>query len=130
MQTWENVYRANTAHEKASIFQKDLMQSLDKCVPEKITTFSSDDQSWITPQLKQLERCRKRVFRKNRRSSKWTHLNSIFEEKCDQAKENYKTSNPGHWYSKLKRMSSHDQNKGLTQLLINLKEFPTSTVHC
>ena len=36
LQTWENVYSANTAHEKASIFQKELMQSLDKCVSEKI----------------------------------------------------------------------------------------------
>ena len=89
---------------------------------KKVTTFSSDDQPWMTPELKQLDRQRKREFRKHRKSEKWTHLSTKFEEKCELAKGNFyknmiedlKTSNPGQWYSKLKRMSSHDQHKGET----------------
>ena len=82
----------------------------------------------MTPELKQLDRRRKREFRKHRRSEKWNHLNSKFEEKCNSAKGNFhknmmkdlKISNPRQWYFKLKRMSSHDQHKGET---VNVEEL-------
>ena len=46
-------------------------------------------------------------------------MNDLLVEKCETAKSNYytnivsdlKTSNPGQWLSKLKRMSSNDQAK-------------------
>jgi hypothetical protein len=46
-------------------------------------------------------------------------LNKLFEDKCKTEKENYycnivrdlKTSNPGQWYSKIKRMSGQEVNK-------------------
>ena len=127
-QNWQNVYDATTAHEKAYIFQAELLNKLNDFLPEKLTTFSSDDQVWMTPELKQLDRRRKREFRKHRKSPKWVHLNSKFEAKSEIAKRNYyknmiedlKTSNPGQWYSKLKRMSSHDQHKGET---VNVEEL-------
>ena len=53
------------------------------------------------------------------RSQKWKTLDDIFQEKCEIAKQSYyenidadlKQSNPGQWYSKLNRMTSHDQLK-------------------
>ena len=127
-QTWEKMYKATTAHEKANIFQTLLMSALDEYLPEKITTFSSDDQAWMTPELKQLDRRRKREFRKHRKSPKWTHLDLKLEEKANLAKQSFyknmiedlKISNPGQWYSKLKRMSSHDQMKGE---VVNVEEL-------
>ena len=61
----------------------------------------------------------KREYNKRRRSPKWKRLNEQFEIKCRLAKSSYycnivkdlKSSAPGQWYSKLKRMSSHDQTK-------------------
>ena len=55
----------------------------------------------------------------NRKSQRWKYLNAKFEQMCSNAKTNYytniiedlKTSNPGQWYSKLKRISSHNQEK-------------------
>ena len=60
-----------------------------------------------------MDRKQKREFFKNGKSHKWRHLNKIFEEKCTEEKANYynnivkdlKTSKPGQWYSKVKRMS-------------------------
>ena len=126
--SWENVYNAVTAHSKAEIFQTELLETLNKCLPEKMMTFSSDDQPWMTPELKNLDRKRKRQFQKHRKSERWHFLNSKFEEKCNLVKSNYyknmiedlKISNPGQWYSKFKRISSHDQHKGE---IVNVEEL-------
>ena len=67
----------------------------------------------------QLDRQRKREYLKHKRSPKWTKLNTEFEKMSDLLKESYnknvvedlKTSHPGQWYSKIKRMSTLDQSK-------------------
>ena len=64
-QTWEPVYKAESAHEKAQVFQNMLISKLDEIFPEKVRKFSSDDQPWITQKL---DRRRRRVFHKQRRS--------------------------------------------------------------
>ena len=80
---------------------------------------SSDDQPWMTSELKQINRKKCREFSKHRRSDKWFELNKLFKSKCEKAKSDYyknivsdlKSSNPRQWYLKLKRMSSYDQHK-------------------
>ena len=126
--SWENVYSALTAHSKAEVFQTELLSALNKFLPEKNMTFSSDDQPWMTPELKNLDRKRKRQFQKHRKSEKWHFLNTKFEEKVGLAKSNFyknmiqdlKVSNPAQWYSKFKRMSSHNQHK---KEVVNVEEL-------
>ena len=116
---WECVTEAKSAHEKAAALQHLVMKQLNNFLPEKTTTFTSEDQPWVTPEIKEIDRKKKREFYKHRKSPKWKRLNQLFEVKCRQAKSNYynnivedlKTSAPGQWYSKLKRMSSHDQTR-------------------
>ena len=76
---------------------------------------SENDKPWVDSKLKKLDRQRKREYNKRKKSDKWVYrLNKAFLEKADQLKQYYysnmvedlKTSNPGQWYSKLKRMSS------------------------
>ena len=62
-ETWETVYIAESAHEKAKLFQNILVQK--------------KDESWICHKLKQLDRKRKRIFRQERRSFKWRKLNKL-----------------------------------------------------
>ena len=76
-QSWEEVYQAETAHEKARVFQNMSLKVLDEIFPEKIRRVSSDDQAWITHKLKMLDRRRKRLFHKERRSEKWKQLNKF-----------------------------------------------------
>ena len=69
-QTWEQVYLAESAHDKAAVFQQLLLQALDDFFPEKIRKVNSDDQPWISHKLKLLDRKRKRIYQKERRSEK------------------------------------------------------------
>ena len=116
-QTWNEIFLAESAHEKASIFQKMLLSSLEECFPEKVRTFNNDDQAWITHRLKVMDRKRKRIYHRERRLEKWKILDKLFKKEVKKAKANFyknsvadlKQKNPGQWYSWLKRVSSNDQ---------------------
>ena len=69
--TWEDVYSLESAHEKAELFQNILLQKLDEIFPEKMSKINSDDQPWISNKLKRIDRRRKRIFRRERKSEKW-----------------------------------------------------------
>ena len=66
-----------------------------------------------------MDRRIKREYTKNKKSPKWLTLREEYLTECAKCKEKYyenivedlKISNPSQWYSKLKRMSSHDQAK-------------------
>ena len=57
---WERVYSATTAHEKAGIFQTTLLENMNIFLPEKIVKFTSEDQVWITPEIKDILRRKQR----------------------------------------------------------------------
>ena len=117
--TFTEVFEAVTAHEKAENFQNILLQKLDQFFPEKEVKFSSDDQPWITTKIKKLDRQRKRIYHKYRRSEKWFDLDKQYKKEIKAAKANFyaktveslKTGNPRRWYSMLKKISSIDQVK-------------------
>ena len=86
---------------------------------KKIRKINNDDQPWISHRLKVLDRKRKRLFHKERRSEKWKVLNKLFKKEVKTAKAKFyqksvaelKTKNPGQWYSCLKKITSHDQQE-------------------
>ena len=131
-QNWETVFEATTAHEKAEILQTLLLENLNKFLPLKSHKISSEDQPWFTPKLKKLERQMKREYVKHKKSKKWTNLRGQYVELCSTEKSKYyqnivedlKFSNPGQWYSKLKRMSSHDQAKSDEPVVLSIAELP------
>ena len=116
-QTWDQVYQAESAIDKARIFQELLVNALDQIFPEKIRSISSDDQPWISHRLKLMDRKRKRIFHRERRSEKWKSFNKLFKKEIKRAKAQFykntvadlKKKSPGQWYSVLKRITSHDQ---------------------
>ena len=118
-QTWESVFKAESAHEKAALLQDMLMGALNKFLPEKTMKITSNDQPWISHRLKVLDRKRKRIFHKERRSERWKVLNKDFKKEIKNAKSDFykkavadlKTKNPGQWYSCLKKITSYDKNK-------------------
>ena len=67
-QNWKNVYEAVSSHTKAEIFQKSLLDQFEECFPEKTSKINSDDSPWITQKLKKLDRKRKRIYNKERKS--------------------------------------------------------------
>ena len=118
-ESWEKVYNAESAHTKAEIFQQILVNKVDEMFPEKTRKISSVDAPWMTQKLKKLDRQRKRVYHKQRRSEKWKALDKLFKKKVKDAKETFykdmvadlKTKNPSQWYSSLKRISG-EETKG------------------
>ena len=116
---WSNVHNAETSHEKARIFQDEVMEIVDKIAPERLRNISTDDQPWYTEQLKILDRKRRREFHQNRRSGRYNRLQGEYKTKCSQAKKVFfksmvrqvKEANPGQWYSLLKRITKYDSEK-------------------
>ena len=88
-QGWESVYAAETAHEKAAKFQEILINILDEIFPEKIRKISIDDQPWVTHRLKMLDRKRKRIHHKERRSEKLKNMNKMFRKKLSQQNRSF-----------------------------------------
>ena len=116
-QTWDQVYDAKSAHLKAELFQKILVDKLNEIFPEKIRKVQSDDAPWITFKLKKMDRKRKRVFHQERRSEKWKQLDLLFKKEVKSAKSDFyrkkvselRLKKPGQWYSCLKNLTSYDQ---------------------
>ena len=118
-QTWDQVYSVQSAHKKAEIFQQLLTQKLDEIFPIKTRKISSDDQPWVTHKLKQMDRQKKRVYNKERKSLKWKKMDKIFKKEVKLAKSVFyekkvadlKLKKPSQWYSCLKQITSQDQHK-------------------
>ena len=108
------------------------MDKIDLYFPEKSIRVNENTRPWMNSQSIQLDRQRKREYRKHKKSRKWVKLNEEFEEKSEELKEFYhknivqdlKTSNPGQWYSKIKRMSTLDQTKDEE---VVVQQFKTET---
>ena len=124
-QNWEEVYSAESAHEKASIFQKMLLAKLDEIFPVKNRKIQSNDQPWISQKLKKLDRRRKRLYRKERRSVNWKKLDKMFKNEVKCAKAAFykqtvaelKLKKPGQWYQCLKKITSFYQQRNDQQIV-------------
>ena len=112
-ESWEKVFNAKTAHDKARNLQNLLMENLDKFLPQKVMKITSEDRPWFNQKLKNMDRRLKREYVKHMQAKKWKFLQTKLKEKCSEEKVNYytnivedlKTSQPSQWYSKLKRMT-------------------------
>ena len=118
-QNWQEVYDAKSAHEKATIFQEMLVSKMAEIFPLKVRKLHSDDQPWMTHKIKLLDRKRKRLYSKERRSENWRKLDTEFKKEVKIAKSQFykqavadlKQKKPSQWYSCLKRLTSYDQHK-------------------
>ena len=77
---WTDVLEADSANKKAEIFQNTLASKYNEFFPKKSIKVSNDDQPWITQKLKDLDRHRKRVYHKNRRSDKYMKIDKQFKK--------------------------------------------------
>ena len=84
---WETVHSAETANQKAEIFQETITNKYNDFFPKKYLKLSNEDQPWIKQKFKKLDRQRKRLFHKNRRSDKWKIINKEFKHGVKKAKK-------------------------------------------
>ena len=85
-QNWDQVFKADSAHEKAQIFQDLILSKFNECFPHKMRKINSDDQPWVTHKVKLLDRKRKRLYHKERRSENWKKADKLFKEEVKSAK--------------------------------------------
>ena len=115
-QTWDKIFGTQDCNKKAEIFQELLVAEFQRIFPLKSMKVCAEDKPWFSKSLKLLDRKRKREFSKHYKSEKWQQLNKEFQERCEHEKKSYysrivhdlKESNPSQWYSKVKRMSGHE----------------------
>ena len=88
-QNWNLVYKAESGHEKAAVFQKLLVDILNKIFPEKTRKINTNDKPWITIKLKKLDRKRKRAYHKQRKSFKFKVLDKKFKLEAKLAKRKF-----------------------------------------
>ena len=62
---------------------------MEEIFPENIRKINSDEQLWISHKLKILDRKRKRIFRKQRRSEKWKDIDKLFKKEMKSAKSKF-----------------------------------------
>ena len=82
-------------------------------LPEKTRKFASDDQAWVTEDVKKWNRRRQREYSLHKKSAKYILLNKKYQQILKDAKKKFKrkTADKSKWYSKLKWISSYDQHK-------------------
>ena len=71
---WDNLYAAQSTHDKAQVLQSEHVKIVENCFPKKHIKVSSDDCPWWTQQLQDLHRKKQRVYRKERTSLRWKTL--------------------------------------------------------
>ena len=76
---WMDVYRCEGSNAKAEMIQNILAKQYYECFPIKVIKVSCDDRAWFSPELKELDRKRKREFSKNHQSDLWNWLSDDFE---------------------------------------------------
>ena len=121
---WESVLDAKTANEKTEAFENLFKDKYNECFPKKTIKVANDDQPWFTPKLKDLDRSRKRLYHKQRRSPRWKALDKEFKKEVKLAKQNFyktivadlKEKNPKQWYSVVKRLTSYEDNSKETNI--------------
>ena len=58
---WDELYLAETAHEKATLFEKKVIELCDKTIPKKTMSISSDDEPFYNDKLDKLNRKKKEI---------------------------------------------------------------------
>ena len=109
---WDDINETEDLDEKVDYYHKYVRSLLDKHFPEKTVKMTNLDKFWITPQLKQLLRQAQRERILNGKSSRFKKLwNKFRSQKRSRIKnfnqefvEELKQTEPGKWYSMMKKL--------------------------
>ena len=98
-----------------------LLKKLDKFLPQKKKTVTSDDQLFCSEKMKRLKRMKPREYHKNRKSVKWMELNKNYKKEVAKAK-NYETYNRGEGFQLFARKIRKERSKG-NHFLVLIKYY-------
>ena len=90
---WDTVMDKADTTAQDTAMQGVLSSLADRYLPTKTLKLRSLDKPFITKELKNIDRIRKREYRKNGKSLKYTKLTFLFKNKCKKAAKNYLDKN-------------------------------------
>lgn len=111
---WEGILTDKSPSDQVDSLQGLLNEYVEKIFPEKSVRLSKRDQEFITSELKNLDRKKKREWRKHGRSNRYKVLQKEFKDKYKKAASDHlkkhvsdlKQSLPGRAYMTLKKMGA------------------------
>ena len=119
-ESWDKVYNAASAEEKATTLITMINRSMDAFFPQKKIKVKSTDDPWITPEIKKRIKSRKRTYDKEHRSDAWKEKKRETNKLIKDSKREYydhfinlsKTSNdPALYYKIINRLKTTNNAK-------------------
>ena len=92
-QSWSQILDEESINKKAIILQDCVLEKVNQFLPEKRRKIASDDDPWITEDLKKLNRTRQREYRKNKKSNTYKEINRRYQGKLKETKKEIQTKN-------------------------------------
>ena len=129
---WDTIFQDKNVDEKAHNMMTLIKQKTDEYFPLKQRKIASDNQPFFTLNLATLKRRKQREYNKNRKSPRWTEMDSKYRIMLNRAKMTFykketsklKKSNPSKWYYWLKRLVSSDQIKAKELMVESINHLP------
>ena len=73
-QTWAEIIDKQSIDDKAELLQKMVLSKINHFLPEKTIRIASDDEPWITEDVKKWNRRRHHEYSKNKKSEKYQEI--------------------------------------------------------
>ena len=95
-----------SVHERADLLMETLREKTNQFFPLKTRKITSDSQPFFSEKLSVLKRRKQREYNKNRKSEKWSKINTEYKIKLNTAKKTYykkeiaklRKSDPHKWF--------------------------------
>ena len=110
---WTDIKESESPDEQANALQNKLFEILNKTCPTKTVKLRLHDKPFITKELKDMDKKRKKEYKKHGKTNKYAKLNADYNNKFKAESKKYlnknvdslKESNPGQAYLTLKRLA-------------------------
>ena len=111
---WKEILEEENADLQTKKFTKTIMDKVEEIFPRKTIKTSNHDKPFITAELKNLDRKKKRIYRRQGKSESYLHVKSFFDKKYkEEAKkflkkdvDDLKRNNPSKAYATTKKLGA------------------------
>ena len=115
-ESFDKVYEAINPNDKVLEFGIVMENNINKICPTKTIKISNLDKKWITDEIKNLCRLKKREYVKHGKSTRYKVLDQKYMTEKKKASKNFlskevramKESSPGQYYHEIKKMGSRE----------------------
>ena len=114
-ESWDNVLKAESVHDKVEALQFTINSILNKHCPFKVRKIRRDRPGWITPGIEKLIRARDKAYQK--RSKSWKVIRAIVRRRIRSSKRSFiadklnSNQNTKEWWATLNTITKPNSSK-------------------